>query len=266
MRIGFIGAGNMGTAIIAGNLRQGISPQQIVAIELDADKRKHLTEVYGIDAVASLADTKPVDILVLSVKPQHLKEVIEQIRPQIQAQLIISIAAGIPCQTLAGWLATDTPIVRVMPNTPAMIGAGMTGLYTPAVLTDAHTKIVNTLFGAIGKTIWVDSESLIDAVTAISGSGPAYFFYMMEAIRDAGLQLGIDEADVDTLVQQTALGAAQLAIHANQAFSVLRQQVTSKGGTTEAAIRTLDEQSVNQTMAEAVMAAFRRSVEMSKAS
>ena len=265
MTIGFIGAGNMGSALIEGNLKQGMPPEQIIAVESDADKRTIITDKYGIRTFSDFENTPPTDILVLSIKPQHLKQAIDQIKTHLQTRVIVSIAAGVSCQTLRTQFANDIPIVRAMPNTPAMVGFGMTGLYTPEVLNDTLISAVDALFTAVGKTLWVTSESLIDAVTAISGSGPAYFFYMMEALRDAGLQLGIDSSNIDTLVQQTVLGAAQLASATSISFAALRQQVTSKGGTTEAAIATLNSKAVNQAIKEAATAAYNRAVEMSKA-
>lgn len=264
MTIGFIGAGNMGSALIAGNLKQGVPPEQIIAIETNADRRAAITDQYGIRTFSDFMNTPPTDILVFSVKPQHLKQLICEIRPYIRARIIVSIAAGISCQMLKTWLDTDTPIVRAMPNTPAMIGFGMTGLYTLEPLNETSALAVNSLFTAVGETLWVTSESLIDAVTAVSGSGPAYFFYMMEALRNAGLQLGIESNDIDKLVRQTALGAAQLATTTATPFDVLRHQVTSKGGTTEAAITTLSRKSVDMAIAEAVTAAYHRALEMSK--
>lgn len=263
--IGFIGAGNMGAALIGGNIKRGVAPANIFAVETSEEKRKEIEQKFGIRAYASLADAPETDVLVLAVKPQVMKDVVDQIKPHLKTQLIVSIAAGILCETLSGWLKSDTPVVRAMPNTPALIGAGITGLYTPDALTDIQCEQVDSLFNAVGKTVWLDDENLINSVTAVSGSGPAYFFYLMEAMQTQAIQLGLTEEQAAALIQQTALGAASLAMSSNTPFATLRQQVTSKGGTTAAALTVFDSDNVNKAIADGVKAAYERSVEMSKA-
>jgi pyrroline-5-carboxylate reductase len=199
---------------------------------------------------------------VLAVKPQQLREVAERLRPLLGGQLVISIAAGIRAGDIARWLGGHTNLVRAMPNTPALIRAGITGLCALPGVGAGGRAGAERILGAVGQTLWLDDESLLDAVTAASGSGPAYVFYFIEALQDAALALGLAQGDARRLALATFLGAARLAADSAEEAAVLRARVTSKGGTTERAIGVLDEARVKQHIVRAVAAAAERSREL----
>lgn len=262
--IGFIGAGNMGKALIEGCLRQGCRPDHLLIIEPDEAKRQSFS-ARGLSVMAEPSgDLEATDLLILCVKPQQMAETIVTIVPYLDAEVVISIAAGVTIQTLKQWLKTPLAVVRAMPNTPAMIGFGMTGLYTASTLTPHWHTVISELFEGIGKSLWLTSEEEIDAITAISGSGPAYFFYIMEAMIAGAKQLGFSERTAQMLVKQTALGAAELANQSGVSCGALRENVTSKGGTTAAALETLNRLTVDHAMIEAIMAAHQRSLEIAQ--
>ena len=208
------------------------------------------------------------DVIVLAVKPQLLETVVREIAPAVGARLIVSIAAGVPVRAIAGWLtksADDLPgpaIVRCMPNTPALIGLGITGAFANEAVTPSQRETASKLMQAAGELIWFDSESALDAVTAVSGSGPAYFFYVIEALADAGARLGLSREDALRLAVATARGAAAMAAEDDPV--VLRQRVTSPGGTTERALAILAQESLPETLDDAVRGAFERSQELAK--
>jgi pyrroline-5-carboxylate reductase len=263
--ITFIGGGNMAQALIGGLLAQGLPPTKITVFEPVAAIREVLAGL-GV----SLADSNEVavanaDIVVLAVKPQVMSSVLTPLASVMKNQLIISIAAGIKVESLSRWLGGYARIVRAMPNTPALIQAGATGLFAAEQVSDADRVQAAKVLGAAGLVIWVDSEKKLDAVTAVSGSGPAYFFYLMEAMIQAGKDLGLDERTATTLTLQTALGAAQMAITSEQTPTQLRKNVTSPNGTTQAAIETLDAAQVSQSIQRALAAADQRSEELSVA-
>jgi pyrroline-5-carboxylate reductase len=238
--IAFIGCGNMGAGLIGGLIASGYPATRIRGVEPDNDKRKRLAEEYGISLHAEAGEAlKGAATVVLAVKPQALREVVEPMTATLRQcrPLIISVAAGIRTHTLAQWLAPDIPIVRAMPNTPAMIRAGATGLFANAAVDHEHRRRTETLLNAVGICVWVDDEDLIDAVTAISGSGPAYFFLFIEALAQAGAELGLPADQARRLALQTGFGAMRMALESGKDPAILRAQVTSPGGTTEQAIR-----------------------------
>jgi len=263
MNISFIGGGNMATAIIGGLIRQGVSPLQISVVEIDAARRQHLIQNFGITVSEYLSEGIDVsEIVVFSVKPQQLHDVAAQATKLLRDKLIISIAAGIRANTLSKWLDNNEYIVRAMPNTPALIGKGVTGLYAlPSVDTQQKEQAANIL-NVVGTTIWVDEEALLDTVTALSGSGPAYVFYFLEAMQEAGVTLGLSSDLARQLAVQTFLGATHLAAESNDALATLRSRVTSKGGTTEQALLSLEQSNVKQAFIRAIRASYDRSRQM----
>jgi pyrroline-5-carboxylate reductase len=237
MKIAFLGGGNMAGALIGGLLAKGYSADSISVVELFAQARDSLVARYKVHVSESPdAHTFAADTVVLAVKPQDMRNAASPLAGKLERQLVISIAAGIRLQDLERWLGGYARLVRVMPNTPALIGAGIAGLYAgPAVSADER-KRAEAILDAVGSTVWVDDESLIDPVTAISGSGPAYVFYFIESLEKAGVELGLTPETARKLAIQTFVGAARLAAGSTEPPGTLRERVTSKGGTTEAAL------------------------------
>ncbi|GIX32086.1 MAG: pyrroline-5-carboxylate reductase [Lysobacterales bacterium] len=263
--IGFIGGGNMARALIGGLIAAGQPPASIAVSEPDPARREGLAADFGI---ALGADNREVaaqsDLLVLAVKPQVLPEVCQGLRGALErVELIVSIAAGVPTARLRAWLATDLPLVRAMPNTPALIGAGVSGLYAPPQCGAEARARADRLLASVGETVWIPDESAMDAVTAVSGSGPAYFLLLCEALEQAAIAQGIEPESARRLVLATALGSARLARETARSPRELRAQVTSPGGTTEAALSVLFEGGWNGLIERAVAAATRRGRELS---
>lgn len=263
MRITFIGGGNMAAALIGGLVARGRAASDLKVVDPVDTQRASLTERFGVGTFAS-ADAQALDseVWVLAVKPQQMKAVAEGVKPHLKGQLIISIAAGIRAGDLSRWLGGHTRIVRTMPNTPALVGEGVTGLAPFPGLSEADQAIAGAILGAVGQTVWVKDESLLDAVTAVSGSGPAYVFHFMEGMLAGALKLGLDEAQAKALVLATFRGAAKLASESTEPPSVLRERVTSKGGTTAAALNVMTEHELAASIGDALAAACRRSVEL----
>ncbi len=263
MKIAFIGGGNMAAALIGGLIKRGTSPLGVYAIDINNEARERTAKQFGI-ATGAAIDGKlaAVDAIVLAVKPQVLKSVAEALAPHLSKQTIISIAAGIRASDLSRWLNGYTQIVRTMPNTPALIGMGVTGLAALPGVSDASKALASRMLEAVGETVWFDDESMLDAVTGISGSGPAYVFYFIEAMQEAARQLGMDEAQGHALAVATFTGAAQLAAQSGEPASVLRERVTSKGGTTAAALTSFDAQGVKDAIVRGALAAQARVKEM----
>ncbi len=262
MNICFIGGGNMANALIGGLLARGYAPADISVMEINPDNRAKLVEQYAVRVADNLLDGVPgSDLIVLAVKPQQLREVAQQLAPQLRGQVLLSIAAGIRAQDLARWSGSQT-IVRAMPNTPALIGSGMTGLYALPAVSAAQRAQAEAILAAVGETLWLEEESLLDAVTAISGSGPAYVFYLIEALQKAGQQLGLNDAAARQLSLATFLGASKLAASSTEDVATLRARVTSKNGTTERALLSLAANQVDALMAQAARAAAERAAEM----
>lgn len=264
--IGFIGAGNMASALAGGLLARGwkaediaLSDAQPAQLESHA-RRGHFTTTDNAELL------RRSEVLVLAVKPQVMSAVLQPLAAQAQAQrpLVISIAAGIPVASLQRWLGGGLPVVRAMPNTPALVQTGATGLYASPEVSAAQKAEADAILGAVGLTLWVGEEGLIDAVTAVSGSGPAYFFYVMEAMMAAGRDLGLDDKTARALTLQTALGAAQMAITADVGPEELRRRVTSPGGTTERAVAAFDEAGLKAIFARALAACAARGAELAE--
>jgi len=259
-KLGFIGGGNMATALIAGLLNQQFDAKNIQVVELDATKRQVLTDTYGIRTTDVLQNIAENDVIILAVKPQQLKALALALAPALQHQLIISIAAGIRIADLSRWLNQYQQIVRAMPNTPAQIQAGITGIYALPAVSETQKNMATEVLTAAGKTIWLDKESDLDAVTAISGSGPAYVFYLIEALEQAAIDLGLNAEQARTLSITTFTGASQLAQASQTPLATLRQQVTSKGGTTEQGLISLESSQVKQAIILAAQQAAKRAV------
>jgi len=266
-KIAFIGGGNMARGLIGGMIATGISNQDISVSEPKADLREKLNEDFGVSASEDNASAvMGADVVVLAVKPQVLQEVVTPLGNLIAETrpLLISVAAGVTSSSIERWVGGRPALIRVMPNTPALIGAGISALYANSNVSDDHRALAEKIVTAVGKTIWIEEESLMDAVTAVSGSGPAYFFYVMQAIHDAAVGEGLDAKTARLLSLETALGAARLAVESTEDPGTLQKQVTSPGGTTEAAIRVLNDSGVGDALQRAVSAARARGGELAK--
>jgi pyrroline-5-carboxylate reductase len=262
MKITFIGGGNMAKALISGLVKRGYSPSKMHVVELNKRLCTELHNEFGVRAGTELAEAVAHgEAVILAVKPQNLQEVALQLAPVLQGQLVISIAAGIRTQDLSRWLGTHN-IVRCMPNTPALIRHGVTALYAMPAVKPEQCNHAESILSSVGSTLWLDDEALLDAVTAISGSGPAYVFYFIEAMQQGAFELGLDEAQARQLVLDTFLGASKLAESSNEDVATLRARVTSKNGTTERAILSMDSNQVKMDIVAAIHAAAERSKEM----
>jgi len=262
-KIAFVGGGNMASALVGGLIANGCAASSLSAVDIAAEQRDRLSQRFGIKVSGKLADVAgDADTLVLAVKPQHMHEVARELAPMLGRQLIVSIAAGIRTADLARWLGGYARIVRVMPNTPALIGAGVSGLFARAEVSNEEKSRAEAILRAVGDAIWVGREDLIDAVTAVSGSGPAYVFYFIEAVRKAALDMGFEPKDAQTLVMGTFAGAVRLAQASDDDVGVLRERVTSKGGTTERALATMEGDQVGAAITRAVHAAMQRAGEL----
>ncbi|MBL8250696.1 MAG: pyrroline-5-carboxylate reductase [Candidatus Competibacter sp.] len=264
--IAFIGGGNMARSLIGGLIDGGHRPDRIWVAEPDAAQREFLRGRHGVhtdpDNVSAIADAA---IVVLAVKPQILRGVAEQLAPALQARapLVISVAAGARERDLHRWLGGGTlALVRTMPNTPALVGSAATALFANAFVSEEQRQLAESLLRAVGVTVWVDDETLLDTVTALSGSGPAYFFLVMEALEHAAREAGLDEGKARLLTLQTAFGAAKMALESAESPATLRVRVTSPGGTTERALAALREGGLETLLAKALEAARRRSREL----
>lgn len=262
IRLAFMGAGNMAQAIIGGLLENGFDAADIWAadpVESQLAKLKSL----GINTTTDNLDaTAHADVIIISVKPDIVEPLAREIAPVAAGKLIISVAAGITSGSLSSWLENPS-VVRCMPNTPSLVRKGMTGLFASSSVSGEQQQTANTILSAIGETLWFDEESSLDAVTAVSGSGPAYFFYIIEVMQLAAQAQGLSQKDSRQLVLQTALGAAEMALQTSDSAGELRQKVTSPGGTTAAALAILKERGLETIFADAVSAARKRSEELS---
>lgn len=263
MKISFLGGGNMAAALVSGLLAKGHAPAQMCIVELSQESRERMSERYGVRAVASAdADALACDVFILAVKPQQMKAALAPLSGLLGDAVVVSIAAGLRVADLSRWLGGHSRVVRCMPNTPALIGAGITGLYAGPAVDMAGRAAAESILGAVGSTVWVDDESRIDAVTAVSGSGPAYVFHFIEAFEAAALDQGFDAATARRLAIDTVLGAAKLAAASDEGPATLRERVTSKGGTTEAALKVFFAHDLVGTVGEAVRAAAQRGREL----
>ncbi len=264
-RITFIGAGNMAASLIGGLLAQGLDAALIRASDPGTETRARVQAEHGIDVFADNAQAiEGADVVVLAVKPQAMKAVCEALRPNLKPhQLVVSIAAGITCASMHNWLGAR-PLVRCMPNTPALLRQGVSGLFATGQVSAEQRQQAQTLLSAVGIALWLDEERQLDAVTAVSGSGPAYFFLLIEAMSAAGEKLGLSREVAVQLSQQTALGAAHMAVASDVDAAELRRRVTSPAGTTEAAINTFQAGGFEALVEQALGAAARRSAEMAE--
>lgn len=263
VKIGFIGGGNMASALIGGLLKMVDQPQQIHVVDLNPSGLQKLQQQFGV-STSEVMDQRlrELDVIVFAVKPQNMREVVQNFAPFLTQQLLLSVAAGIRASDISRWLGGYELIARAMPNTPAILGLGMSGLYGLEALSAEQRQHTETIMQAVGKTVWVENEAMIDAVTAVSGSGPAYVFYFIEAMQEAAMSLGFSAEDANTLVLQTVRGAAQLAVESHEPVSVLRERVTSKGGTTYAALCSFEESQTKAIVSKAIRAAAERGREL----
>lgn len=262
MNICFVGGGNMATALIGGLLQRDFAAAQLRVVEISAENRARLHGEFGVLATANLAEgVAGSDTIVLAVKPQQLREVALQLAPLLSGQLLVSIAAGIRAADLARWLGSQN-VVRAMPNTPALIRSSISGLYALPAVGAAQRAAAQRILAAAGSTLWLENEAMMDAVTAVSGSGPAYVFYFIEAMQQAARELGFGDADARRLALDTFLGAAKLADASPDDAAVLRARVTSKNGTTERALLSMEANCVKRHIIVAVQVAAARAKEM----
>ena len=260
--IAFIGGGNMASAIISGLLRQGYSADQLAVVEPFDEARQRLKTSFGIDAQATPDQTlKRADLVVWAVKPQTFRDAALATQPFAPGALHLSVAAGIPSDSIARWLKSER-VVRAMPNTPALIGKGITGLFARAAVSEADKANVEGVVATTGESLWMTAEAQLDAVTALSGSGPAYVFYFLEAMQKAGVDMGLPAEQAYRLAVSTFIGAGELARASDETPEVLRQRVTSKGGTTYAAITSLELSDVKGLFEKALKAAGARAGEL----
>lgn len=266
MKIGFIGGGNMARAIIGGLVAKGFRAADITVAEIDGVARLKLVAEFGVTSVEAagpeLADAR---VVVFAVKPQQMRAAAEAAGAHFGDALVITIAAGIRLADLRRWLGGRERLVRAMPNTPALVHAGITGLHAPGSVGPDDRQAAEDLLAAVGATLWFEREEDLDAVTAVSGSGPAYVFYAMEALERAARELGLAEGAARSLALWTFVGATKLAIERGEEPAKLRAQVTSRGGTTERAVGVLDAARVQEGIVQAVKAACERSREMGEA-
>jgi pyrroline-5-carboxylate reductase len=263
--IAFVGGGQMAGSLLGGLLAAGHRASRLVVAEPDGARAEALRRDFKVEVRASARELPAADALVLAVKPQAMREALTGLAPPATTT-VISIAAGIRIDSLRGWLGSSTAtIVRSMPNTPALLRSGVTGLYAAPGTPERSRQLAERILGAVGQTCWVGDEGLLDAVTALSGSGPAYFFLLTEALRDAGRELGLDAPTAKLLAERTLVGAGRMAESAGRDVAELRANVTSKGGTTEAAVGHLESQGFRALLLAALRAARDRSRELGAA-
>jgi pyrroline-5-carboxylate reductase len=268
MNICFIGGGNMAGALLGGLLQQGYSPAQIGVVEINAEQRDRIKREFNVEATAELSNGVAKSgeagpgVIVLAIKPQQLSMVARELAPLLSDQLVISIAAGIRATDISHWMGGYRQVVRAMPNTPALVRAGVTGLYALPGVDKERRAHAETILGTVGSIVWCEQEELLHAVTAVSGSGPAYVFYFIEAMQQAALELGLSTAQARQLSLETFLGAAKLAIQDRENTAVLRARVTSPNGTTERAIASLENDDVKGAIVRAIKKSYQRSREL----
>lgn len=265
VRLAFIGGGNMASAILGGLIRQGLAPKQVLVIEPFAETAAKLHAAFGVEVHAGASDASEAlghaHLVVWAVKPQVFKEAAWPVAAFTQSALHLSVAAGIRSDSIGRWLHTER-VVRSMPNTPALVGQGMTGLFAREGVSASDKQLVEQILHSTGERLWVKEESDLDVVTALSGSGPAYVFYFLEAMTEAGVQMGLSQEQAYHLATATFGGATHLARQSSDSPEVLRQRVTSKGGTTYAAITSMTEAHVKEAFVTAMLAAQKRAGEL----
>ena len=262
MKVVYVGGGNMAAAMIGGGVRAGAASGDIAVVEPSAERRALLTRDFGVVTHAAPGPfAAAADLIVLAVKPQQMRAACTALRPHVGAATVVSVAAGIRVAHLTRWLATDQ-VVRAMPNTPALIGAGVSGLVAHAAVAPARRALAEQLLSATGTVVWFAQDAELDAVTAISGSGPAYVFAFIEALMRAAAELGLPDAAARTLAVHTVLGAGKLAAQSAEPIAVLRERVTSKGGTTAAGLASLAQDGFSDAVVRAARAACARAQQM----
>ena len=263
-KIGFIGAGNMARSLIGGLISSGVKSKNLFATDHSEATRDAISEDFSIQTFSSnQALIDECDVIVFAVKPQVLKTVATSVKAK-DAALYISIAAGIPSESLDNWLGANKAVVRTMPNTPSLVLSGASGLFANAQVSEAQKETAESILRAVGLTVWVENEAQLDAVTALSGSGPAYFFMVMEAMEKAGEELGLPPETARLLAIQTGFGSTKLALEMDDSPEELRKKVTSPGGTTEQAIKTFEEFGLIEIFSKAMKAASDRAEELAK--
>lgn len=264
--IAFIGAGNMATSLISGLINKGHNPANIWA-SAPSEASRSKAAALGINVSEDNVEIiSKADVVVIAVKPQMLKQVVSPLKTLFKGtnKVVISIAAGIDLTSLQAWLGDTIAIVRCMPNTPSLLGLGSTGLYGNSNTTVVQKELASSILNAVGVSVWVDDEAALDAVTAVSGSGPAYYFLLMEAIQEVGITMGLDAKTSKLLTLQTALGAAQMALDSDVEVDELRRRVTSPGGTTEQAVNTFEAGGLRELVEKAMNNCAKRAREMAK--
>jgi pyrroline-5-carboxylate reductase len=265
MSIAFLGGGNMAIALIGGLLAKGHDPAAITVIELSPAARERLAARYPVRiATAPDAVMQAVDTLVLAVKPQDMKAALASVASSVRGKLIVSIAAGVTLDSLSRWLQGHRKLVRCMPNTPALIAAGISGLYALPEVSAEERDRAQAVLSAVGEVVWLPEERLLDPVTAVSGSGPAYVFWLIEQLAAFAQRSGIPQDASLALAKQTLLGAAKLAAGSAESPAQLRKNVTSKGGTTEAALKVFEDEQLAERLARALEAASERGAALGK--
>jgi len=265
MKIAFIGGGNMASSLIGGLIADGYDPKLMSVVDINEQRLEYLAEQFAINTsnnIKTVIDTGST--IVLSVKPQNLKSVVIKLAPLVTGNnhLIVSIAAGIGTTDIAAWFGENVAIVRAMPNTPALVNCGASGLFANENVSTEQRETAESILRATGLALWVEDENHMNIVTALSGSGPAYFFRIMEALQDAAVELGLAEETARLLILQTALGAAKLAMESSDNLSTLREAVTSPGGTTEQGLAAMNQNKIGNIMTEVIQAAHQRAVEL----
>jgi len=265
VRFAFIGGGNMAASLIGGLISDGCGSQRFRVADPDPPQRHRRRQRFGVEVVAdNAAAAAGADVVVLAIKPQAAATALRSMAPATDDALYLSVIAGIRETDLRRWLKTEGPIVRAMPNTPALLGCGIAGLYARTSVSDTQRELAESVMRSSGAVIWVEDEALLDPVTALSGSGPAYFFLLMEVMTRTGIDMGLDPEAARLLTQETALGAARMALEADAGVAELRQRVTSPGGTTAAAMEVLKSRGVPEAMADAIRAAGTRAAELAE--
>jgi pyrroline-5-carboxylate reductase len=263
MKITFLGGGNMASAMIGGLVRKRWPRRSIQVVEIARAARERIAREFGVKAHAALnAAALKADCIVLAVKPQQLRDVARALKPFLASQLVITIAAGIRARDLSRWLGGYARVVRVMPNTPALAHAGISGLYAAPAVGAGDRALADKVLGAVGGTLWLEREQDLDAVTAVSGSGPAYVFYFIEALERAARELALAPDAAHRLALETFAGAVKLAAQSSEPPETLRGRVTSRGGTTERALASMEADRVKEAIVRAVRAAAERSREL----
>lgn len=263
-RVAILGCGHMGSAMAQGILKTDSLDVSLIVADPNLEKLEKFTKTAAIDTNDSAVAVRNADIVILAVKPHDVQKVLKGCSEYLHGKLIVSVAAGVRLSKLSAWLPPGVSIVRCMPNTPSLIGAGITGVFANAFVTPAQVELVNSLLQTLGKVLWLSSEDQLHAVTALSGSGPAYYFYIMEAMVQAGCNLGLDSAVAEQLVVETAYGAAKMVRDTKLDPQILKAQAQTPGGTTIAALKFLDKERVHVAFTAAIEKACARSVKIAE--